>query len=178
MLRHLSSNPCVDCGEADVRVLEFDHVGTKESSVSALLSRGVSLARFEREINRCEVVCVNCHRRRTATRGGWLRLGGDRARHARVSPRCLRNISWVYASLSESSCIDCGLADPLLLEHDHVGAKQAGVMTLAWNEASIERIEREIAACEVRCCNCHRRRTAITRGWLRADAVNLADAPL
>jgi hypothetical protein len=61
-----------------------------------------------------------------------------------------------------------------VLEHDHVGKKRAGVMTLAWDEYSLETVEAEIAVCEVRCCNCHRRRTANLQGSFRSVAITLA----
>ncbi|MEA2445721.1 MAG: hypothetical protein QOJ12_3013 [Thermoleophilales bacterium] len=70
---------------------------------------------------------------------------------------------WVYAYLSAHACVDCGLTDPVLLEFDHVGSKRNGVMALAWSEYSLETIIREISQCEVRCCNCHRRRTCERR---------------
>jgi hypothetical protein len=57
---------CVDCGESDVRLLEFDHVrGIKESDISTLVPVGMAWQRIVREIAKCEVKCANCHRRRT-----------------------------------------------------------------------------------------------------------------
>jgi L-lysine 2,3-aminomutase len=57
----------LDCGEADPVVLEFDHVtGVKEAAVAELVQRAVSLARLIAEVEKCEVRCANCHRRRTA----------------------------------------------------------------------------------------------------------------
>lgn len=68
---HLSRHPCADCGESDPVVLEFDHVrGTKVASVARLMLGGKQ-ARLETEMAKCEVVCANCHRRRTANRAGW-----------------------------------------------------------------------------------------------------------
>jgi len=68
--RYLRGHPCVDCGEKDLVVLDFDHVrGTKRNKVTALI-----LASFEAlkaEIAKCEVRCANCHRRRTAQQFGW-----------------------------------------------------------------------------------------------------------
>jgi hypothetical protein len=57
---------CVDCGEGDTTVLEFDHVkGTKLGDVSKMVHQGLSWARIHVEITKCEVRCANCHRRRT-----------------------------------------------------------------------------------------------------------------
>jgi hypothetical protein len=68
---HLAANPCVDCGEADPVVLEFDHVrGEKVADVSQLMRRR-NVGRLLAEIAKCDVVCANCHRRRTAARAGW-----------------------------------------------------------------------------------------------------------
>jgi hypothetical protein len=72
---YLGSQPCVDCGEADPVVLEFDHLRDKEANISTLVRHGASLGRLMAEIEKCEVRCANCHRRATARRGGWIRLG-------------------------------------------------------------------------------------------------------
>lgn len=65
---YLAEHPCLDCGEADPVVLEFDHLRDKDRCISDLVFRMVSLARLRAEIEKCEVVCANCHRRRTASR--------------------------------------------------------------------------------------------------------------
>jgi hypothetical protein len=58
---------CVDCGESDLRVLELDHrdPGTRRANVSRLLNGAYVWGAIEREIAKCDVRCVNCHRRRT-----------------------------------------------------------------------------------------------------------------
>ena len=70
---YLSSHPCVDCGEADPVVLEFDHVNGKEATVARLIANAVSLQRLQQEIDRCVVRCSNCHQRKTAKERGWFR---------------------------------------------------------------------------------------------------------
>lgn len=59
---------CADCGYRDnPAALEFDHVeNNKESNVSRLL--GATWIRVQAEIDKCEVVCANCHRIRTVNR--------------------------------------------------------------------------------------------------------------
>jgi hypothetical protein len=74
LIEYLSCRPCVDCGETDIVVLEFDHLRDKVADVSALSREGYSLEKVKREIDKCEVVCANCHRRRTAKRAGSYRL--------------------------------------------------------------------------------------------------------
>ena len=63
---YLATHPCVDCGESDILVLDFDHVGGKTSAISAMIARGASWQQIEAEIAKCEIRCANCHRIRTA----------------------------------------------------------------------------------------------------------------
>jgi hypothetical protein len=60
---YLKTHHCVDCGNSDARVLEFDHVrGRKETNVSNIIRNGWKLERLISEIEKCEVRCCNCHR--------------------------------------------------------------------------------------------------------------------
>ena len=76
ILEYLKTHPCVDCGEDDVIVLEFDHVrGVKSENISDIHSRGWSIKRIQEEIDKCEVRCANCHRRVTyKRRNGLIRI--------------------------------------------------------------------------------------------------------
>jgi hypothetical protein len=73
LLEYFATHPCVDCGESDPIVLEFDHLRDKTFAVAAKLV-DYRWERILEEIEKCEVVCANCHRRRTARRRGALRL--------------------------------------------------------------------------------------------------------
>ena len=73
---YLSTHPCVDCGEGDLIVLEFDHrdPATKREDVGRLIHTStVGIVRAE--IEKCDVRCGNCHRIRTATQFGSYGLG-------------------------------------------------------------------------------------------------------
>ena len=69
---YLLAHPCVDCSEADVRVLDFDHrVGSgKQAEVMRLVQNGYSVARVMAEIVKCDVRCRNCHAKVTYERLG------------------------------------------------------------------------------------------------------------
>lgn len=72
---HLLKNPCIDCGETNPLVLDFDHVrGKKVAAVSVLISNATSLKRLKAEIAKCEIRCSNCHRIKTAKEEGWQML--------------------------------------------------------------------------------------------------------
>lgn len=75
ILELLSHSECADCGETDVVVLEFDHVeGKKRENISRMVSNGTSWKAIQEEICKCEVVCANCHRRRTHKRARSYRV--------------------------------------------------------------------------------------------------------
>lgn len=65
---YLLEHPCVDCGEDDLVVLEFDHRDpeTKKFNIAEAVNQCRSLSAIEEEIAVCDVRCANCHRRRTA----------------------------------------------------------------------------------------------------------------
>lgn len=72
LIHYFEDHPCVDCGETDPVVLEFDHLGGKAFTISTELAYR-SWETILAEIEKCQVVCANCHRRRTALRSGALR---------------------------------------------------------------------------------------------------------
>jgi len=72
MFDYLLSHPCIDCGEADPVVLEFDHRNKEEKSfaVCRKMYTGASWELLLSEIDKCDVRCSNCHKRRHAKEDG------------------------------------------------------------------------------------------------------------
>lgn len=60
----LSKSKCMDCGENHILVLEFDHKHSKLANVSSMILT-YSLSSLKNEIDKCDVVCSNCHSKRT-----------------------------------------------------------------------------------------------------------------
>lgn len=70
---YLTDHPCVDCGESDPAVLDFDHVrGTKSFGIGQAASGSHrSWKKILIEIEKCDIRCANCHRRRHAIENNW-----------------------------------------------------------------------------------------------------------
>ncbi|WP_134745488.1 hypothetical protein [Microbacterium sp. Root53] len=76
MVEYLRAHPCSDCGEPDLVMLEFDHLPGTDKKFDISRAVGASTRSWRAiltEIEKCEVVCANCHRRRTANRAGFRR---------------------------------------------------------------------------------------------------------
>jgi hypothetical protein len=160
-----------------VVVLDLDHVrGEKVAEIARLAGDGARPARIDVEMEKCEVVCANCHRRRTSARTGSWRERAHRGQDftGTLGPHVLRNLMVAHARLARG-CVDCGETDLRTLEFDHIEQKRFPVMTAVWEGHSIERLTQEIDRCEVRCANCHRLRTAERGGHFRYLALLASD---
>ena len=73
-----NTSKCVDCGFVGSKcpdVLDFDHVrDLKKFNISEFKHHTNSLKRVKEEIEKCDVVCANCHRMRTANRKNQMSM--------------------------------------------------------------------------------------------------------
>mgnify|MGYP003152885164 CR=1 FL=1 len=59
---------CIDCGESNPLVLEFDHVKDKSHNISDMTNGAYSIEAIKKEMRKCEIRCANCHRIKTIER--------------------------------------------------------------------------------------------------------------
>ena len=222
---YLVMHPCVDCGEPDPVVLDFDHVDpkTKLWTIGKMLSRQASPLSSVRSRSASSAVptATECGQRPNSVRTGseriFLRTRADvvlrcsachldkptkefsfsdelrgtlnwycrschaASRHAhylvnkrddvrravaQVRGRRETNRREVMRYLATHPCVDCGTANPVVLEFDHrdPGQKLMNVGNMMVSRRW-PRVRAEIEKCDVRCANCHRRRTAVQFRW-------------
>lgn len=72
---YLLKHPCIDCGEKDPTVLEFDHKHKKDKfrEISKLIRGRYPIRVVKEEIGKCDIRCANCHRRKTAKQFKWFK---------------------------------------------------------------------------------------------------------
>jgi hypothetical protein len=73
---YLTTHNCVDCGEKDILVLEFDHKdrNSKVGDINTIIKTYGSLKKVKDEISKCDIRCANCHRRKTARENASWKL--------------------------------------------------------------------------------------------------------
>jgi hypothetical protein len=74
IIAYLQDHPCVECGFADVRALEFHHRDRTEkvAAVGAMVNSNQPVGAILEEIEKCDVLCSNCHRIHHAKERGEL----------------------------------------------------------------------------------------------------------
>lgn len=75
MVEYLSDKSCIKCGNNDYRVLEFDHIDpkTKSIGIAQALHNIWAWDRILNEIKKCQILCSNCHKIKTAEEQGWYK---------------------------------------------------------------------------------------------------------
>lgn len=161
---HLQGKCCVDCGNTDIRVFEFDHIyGIKNNDINILLKAGRCKEKLILELEKCEIVCGNCHRIRSDKRiGGSYRTLSEEELYEKGKSLCasgrtkIKRKLYVLNHLKENPCMDCGNDDIKVLEFDHRDREEkiANISRLVGN-SNFQTLKDEIPKCDVVCRNCH-----------------------
>ena len=74
-LEYLKDKSCVMCGMSDPRVLDFDHINptTKSFGIARALHNIMAWEKVLAEIEKCQILCANCHRIKTSTQQNWYK---------------------------------------------------------------------------------------------------------
>ncbi|NGM68676.1 hypothetical protein G6M89_06580 [Natronolimnobius sp. AArcel1] len=133
---------CSQCGTDTAACLDYHHVdgSTKKMAVGQMVTFGYGKDALRKEIEKCKVLCANCHRRL----------------HYSSPQQELRQ--WVHNRKRNTGCNQCTESDPACLDFHHVASeKEATVSKLVSDSKPKQRILTEIERCQVLCANCHRK---------------------
>ncbi len=175
-LRDLRRVPCMDCGGIFApHVMDFDHRDPTTKSFG-LASENVYLksrAVLEAEVAKCDVVCANCHRIRTAAAlecgllqytfrpSGVPAATPELARRREAWHRRRREQMDVLIRLRQMPCMSCSGTFPVCaMEFDHrEGTQKSGFVSRMAGNVTIRKLLEEVAKCDIVCTNCHRDRS-------------------
>ncbi|MHB8597334.1 MAG: hypothetical protein ACYDER_11050 [Ktedonobacteraceae bacterium] len=171
--QYKASLRCMKCGENDPACLNFHHRNKHEKThnVSYYIYLYPNLKKFMQEVEKCDVLCANCHfiehwqerdenadifeyqrlQEQFANTKGWLARKKIREKFER-----LETIIWLYRYKRTIVCELCGANHPACLQFHHVDRnnKLGEVGNLA-SGSNIKKLMREINRCQVLCANCH-----------------------
>lgn len=163
---HKESLGCTRCGTDDAACLDFHHVEDKHRALNELVTHGASAVTIYDELQRCEILCANCHRKEHLD-----------SRDPRVSDRVYSDVQagrlapddcplskerylriWTTLHKRDQGCQRCPAADPRCLQFHHPpdAEKVGGVGAMISDSRPVEVVKSEIGTCTVICANCHR----------------------
>ena len=169
-LRELRRRPCADCGGTFPPYgMDFDHrdPSKKLFAITTGSSYLRSREKLTAEIEKCDIVCANCHalrtyaslmeRRRRSTPQEWAPGKSpylDRKRaHWRASAAILDR-------LCDVPCADCGRRfPPCVMQFDHRDPSTKKLTISRSRTRGHATLLAEVAKCDIVCTNCHRERT-------------------
>lgn len=147
----LKDHPCLDCGKQyEPFCMDFDHLRDKFMAISKMIHETFSLEKIKQEIAKCELVCVLCHKDRT-----YARLQEQEKK--KLYPCYDRNREIIKLAKSQP-CAICNIQyNYWQMEFDHIIEKDIAVGLMLG--ASQQKLEKEMAKCQILCALCHRRKT-------------------
>jgi hypothetical protein len=154
---------CKVCGLDELKMLEFDHLRDKNKEVSRMRSKKA----VDREAEKCQLLCVKCHRRKSA-RERIEKYPRDDCQTPNKKIQT-RNYDFVNKiKLSIGQCQICKIKidpedelDLCTFDFDHIDptTKVGNVSNMCLKKFSIKRIQSEIEKCRLLCCFCHKKIT-------------------
>lgn len=69
----MKDKKCIKCGEIDIACLHFDHRNPEEKKFNIANLSSLAWETVMNEINKCDILCANCHCKRTAKQFNWYK---------------------------------------------------------------------------------------------------------
>ncbi len=152
---------CSKCSESENHCLDFHHIKEKKFSINFMVNNSYSIPRMEEEIEKCIVLCGNCHRiHHYGTFGlkNTMRAKNPRENNIKRSNKRRKVLRiWIYKIKSRINCYICEFGHPRALDFHHILPKLYGINEMTHRSFAKYRIINEIKKCIPLCVNCHRK---------------------
>ena len=154
-----AKNPCVVCGETDTQLIEADHLRDKVRHCSDhhYWANHGGVPTLEKELEKCQSLCCWHHRlktkreRPTEKRKRYLKrraiINADKMRRGKCL-RCPRRVTLETCCGFDFDHID---RSTKVIHLSHIVKKSQVFFD--------EHIDSELKACDMLCCNCHKKKT-------------------
>ncbi len=136
---------CSICGESDPVCLDFHHKDPEEKEFQIATCISHSKEKLLSEMEKCDILCSNCHRRKTIK----LNESGKHYEKRR----------WLNKIKTSAGCLVCDMRDPSCLDFHHRDPSTKKFNVGHVGTRGKKGLLKEIAKCDVICANCHRRVT-------------------
>jgi hypothetical protein len=146
-----ASMKCSQCGETYHNCLSFHHRDPAEKDINISRARTMSYARLMAEIEKCDILCENCHRK----------LHYPEQSH--------RTLMWKWGLKEGRSCQICGESHYSCLDFHHrdSATKLFGINKIQQMAGITKQLALdEIDKCDVLCRNCHIKLHAKEKGQI------------
>jgi hypothetical protein len=76
VLMEIAKDGCSKCQEKDFACLQFDHLepSKKVNNISSMIRDTKNIELILEEVNKCVILCANCHAKKTAEQFGWYKV--------------------------------------------------------------------------------------------------------
>lgn len=175
-------NGCQKCGKTFAYyALEFDHIyGVKIETVSTLKRKKGKLETLKEVNDKCQVLCIHCHRSETLIRSLKRNFIKYTTAHQNLKEESFlyvknflaglpadekinkRKMNLIYLkNLKESkACADCQEFFPYyLMDFDHTADDKVDNISKLSRKVNLKPLLEEIAKCELVCGHCHAKRS-------------------
>ncbi len=140
---------CLVCGYSRRLGLTFHHRDKKTKSFTIAKGLSFSWQRLKKEIDKCDLLCGNCHAElhfnEEKTQRRKIRI--DRARFHKIKQECLDYRGGI--------CVVCGYNKCQAALHFHHRDPLMKKFELGSNKKPLRKVKDELDKCDILCANCH-----------------------
>lgn len=143
IIEYKINNKCIKCNENRPECLDFHHIKDKKNTISRMCKQTVSLKILKIEIEKCILLCSNCHQKE----------------HFKGYKKISKRKSYEIQIKSKSKCYFCEENTPCALAFHHLDpATKIDTVDRISNSKGFTLIDlkNEIEKCIILCFNCHR----------------------
>jgi len=156
--------------------MDYDHIlerGKKIDSVSRLVLNCTPKNIILVEIEKCDLVCILCHNKRTYER--FNKFG--KSEEEKYKPNVWRNIK-VIRNFKEKPCAICGNQyEHFNMQTDHINPENKFYDTCRLKRCKLQTLLDELEKCQVLCALCHRRKSILEQKEGKYLATKISPPP-